>query len=189
MDLLIAFGVVATAVAGFLLGKKYSGSEVERAKLEQQLSEKTEELNAFHTKVNSHFEKTAELFNHVSDSYQSLYDHMATSSTQLCASQTFQSLPKASGEQLPNESLTMREAGTGEEVFDANHLYNAHSYRNQHAENDVEEPKLDDPKVVEIASVKEEPSADSDEHALDYAIKKKGVVNHNSLNMEGVKNS
>ena len=189
MDLLIAFGILATAVAGFLLGKKYSGGEVERAKLEQQLSEKTEELNAFHSKVNSHFEKTAELFNHVSDSYQSLYDHMATSSTQLCASQTFHSLPKSSDERLSSESATVKEAGNGEEVFDANHLYNAHSYRNQHAENDAEEATVDDPKVVEIASAKEDPSADFDAHALDYAIKEKGVVNHNSLDMDGVKNS
>ena len=193
MDLLIAFGIIAAGAAGFIFGKKFSGSEVERAKLEQQLSEKTEELNAFHSKVNSHFEKTAELFNHVSDSYQSLYDHMATSSTQLCASQTFQSLPKSSTEQLSADSTSVNsgsfESGKSEEVFDATQLYNAHSYRNQQAENDPEEEKIDDPKVVEIASAKGEAATDADAQALDYAIKKKGVINHNSLDMDGVKSS
>ncbi|MCF6193531.1 MAG: YhcB family protein [Kangiellaceae bacterium] len=193
MDLLIAFGIIAAGAAGFIFGKKFSGSEVERTKLEQQLSEKTQELNAFHSKVNSHFEKTAELFNHVSDSYQSLYDHMATSSTQLCASQTFQSLPKSSTEQLLADPSSVNngalESGNSEEVFDATHLYNAHSYRNQQAENDPEEAKLDDPKVVEIASAKEDSATDSDAQALDYAIKKKGVINHNSLDMDGVKSS
>jgi len=45
--------------------------------------------------------------------------------------------------------------------------------------------KLSDNKVVEIASAKEDSSA----QALDYAIKKEGVINHNSLDIDGVKNS
>jgi uncharacterized membrane-anchored protein YhcB (DUF1043 family) len=193
METLIAIGIIAAGIAGFLVGKKYSGNEIERAKLEEQLAEKTTELEAFHSKVNSHFEKTAELFNHVSDSYQSLYDHMATSSTQLCASQTFQSLPKSTNESTDgstdSERPTLQNGQKSEEVFDATQLYNAHDYRNQEAENDSEEKAIDDSKVIEIATAKEEPLSMSDSQALDYAIKEKGVVNHNSLDIEGVKNS
>lgn len=189
MEILIAIGILAAGAAGFVFGKKYSGNEIEKAKLEDALSKKTAELDAFHSKVNSHFEKTAELFNHVSDSYQSLYDHMATSSSQLCASQTFQSLPKSAETPVSAERPTLQDKVKSDEVFDATQLYNAHDYRNQQAENDSEEGRIEDPKVVEIATAKEEPLSMSDSQALDYAIKEKGVVNHNSLDVEGVKNS
>lgn len=190
MEFLIAFGIIAAAVGGFVLGKKFSSNEIEKTKLEQQLAVKTEELEAFHSKVNSHFEKTAELFNHVSDSYQSLYDHMATSSTQLCASQTFHSLPKSSSEEPAREdSIPAQSSIKNEALFDANHLYKAHDYRNQQAENDTEEVKVHDPKVVEIAKAKESSKSDLDAQALDYAIKDKGVINHNSLDIDGAKNS
>ncbi len=189
MEFLIAFGIIGAALGGYLLGKKFSSNEVEKAKLVQQLSDKTAELDAFHSKVNSHFEKTADLFNHVSDSYQSLYDHMATSSTQLCASQTFQALPKSSSEGFPDDSVSSPQSNSKEELFDANHLYKAHDYRNQQAENDAEDNKIDDPKIIEIAKAKENVMSDAEAQALDYAIKAKGVVNHNSLDIEGVKNS
>ncbi|MBV1908526.1 MAG: YhcB family protein [Kangiellaceae bacterium] len=189
MEILLSVGIVVAAAVGFFFGRNFSSNEVEKNRLEQQLKDKTAELETFHAKVNGHFEKTAELFNHVSDSYQSLYDHMATSSTQLCATQTFQSLPKSQEEQSIRENPTISQqsaqTAASEEVFDANHLYNAHDYRNQEQQEEPEEPTIDDNKVVEIASAKE----DSDAQALDYAIKEKGVINHNSLNIEGVKNS
>jgi len=191
MEILSAIGIIVAAVVGFLFGKKHSSSEVEKKRLEQELKEKTAELDTFHSKVNTHFEKTAELFNHVSDSYQSLYDHMAKSSTQLCASQTFQALPKNSESPEgtdPTATLSQASVNKNEdsELFDADHLYQAHEYRNHVAEELTDEKtKTTDNKVVEIASAKE----NHDAQALDYAIKKKGVLNHNSLDIEGVKNS
>jgi len=194
MEILSAVGIIVAAIAGFLFGKKHSSGEVEKNRLTQELKDKTAELDAFHSKVNTHFEKTAELFNHVSDSYQSLYDHMAKSSTQLCASQTFQVLPKSSGDEAnldpalaqDTENNTTSTEKADQEVFDADHLYQAHEYRNQESEEEKsEETKFNDNKVVEIASAKE----NNDAPALDYAIKAKGVINHNSLDVEGVKNS
>lgn len=188
MEILLSIGIIVAAAAGFFFGRNFSTSEVEKNRLEQELKEKTAELDAFHNKVNSHFEKTAELFNHVSDSYQSLYDHMAKSSTQLCATQTFQSLPKANEERqtASEESPVLTPPNSKQdEVFDADHLYNAHDYRNKDEINEVDEAALNDNKVVEIASAKEDSSA----QALDYAIKKEGVINHNSLDIDGVKNS
>lgn len=190
MEIFLTLGIVVAAAVGFLLGQKNSSSMAEKNRLEQALKEKSAELDAFHTKVNTHFEKTSELFNQVSDSYQSLYDHMAKSSTQLCASQTFQALPK--NNDLQNETSHTSAAQnltnnkTGDDLFDADQLYQAHEYRNQPEEGLTEEEKIAlDNKVVEIASAKENPDA----HALDYAIKEKGVINHNSLDIEGVKNS
>jgi uncharacterized membrane-anchored protein YhcB (DUF1043 family) len=189
MEILLSIGILVAAAAGFYFGRNYSTSELEKNRLQQQLNEKSAELDAFHNKVNSHFEKTAELFNHVSDSYQSLYDHMAKSSTQLCATQTFQSLPKNAAEQAKSdhESPILTPPSSKQEgVFDADHLYNAHDYRNQEEQNASEEEVVaDDNKVVEIGSAKEDTSA----QALDYAIKEDGVINHNSLDIDGVKNS
>ena len=185
MEILLTIGIIVAAAAGFFFGRNYSTNEVEKNRLEQELKEKSAELDAFHNKVNNHFEKTAELFNHVSDSYQSLYDHMAKSSTQLCASQTFQSLPKNNEERPVTAAPTITSEASKEEVFGADNLYNAHDYRNQEDQAETEEPSVDDNKVVEITSAID----DTDEQALDYAIKKDGVVNHNSLDIDGVKNS
>jgi len=188
MEILSAIAIVVAAAAGFIFGKKFSTNEVEKNRLEKELKDKSAELDAFHSKVNTHFEKTAELFNHVSDSYQSLYDHMAKSSTQLCASQTFQSLPKSeeTGEETAGNPVLKQNSEDGE-LFDANHLYKAHEYRNQ--ETGEEEAPLvennDDNKIVEITSLQD----DDGEPALDYAIKKDGVINHNSLDIDGVKSS
>lgn len=195
MEILAVVGIVVAAVVGFLFGQKNSSSEVEKNRLAQQLKEKTSELEAFHSKVNTHFEKTAELFNHVSDSYQSLYDHMAKSSNQLCASQTFQVLPKnseakieASAEPILKQKNDDNESS--DSLFNADQLYQAHEYRNQSTQDeeqqaDSEEKPAEDNNVVKIAQAKE----DQDAQALDYAIKAKGVINHNSLDVENVKNS
>jgi len=186
METVLTIGIIVAAVAGFFFGRSFSSNEVEKNRLEQQLKEKSAELEAFHSKVNNHFEKTAELFNHVSDSYQSLYDHMAKSSTQLCASQTFQSLPKSNEERPVQESPALtKNDDNQDDVFGADNLYNAHDYRNKETQEEESEPAINDNKVVEITSAIE----DSDEPALDYAVKEEGVINHNSLDIEGVKNS
>ncbi|MCW8997614.1 MAG: hypothetical protein OQK04_02705, partial [Kangiellaceae bacterium] len=126
-------------------------------------------------------------FNQVSDSYQSLYDHIASSSNQLCSAPSFQTLPKSEQDALESKQNPVHaNAGNSEHMFDANKLYNAHDYRNQ-AEEQVEEetPIVDSDKVVDIETAKE----DRNEPALDYAVKKDGVINHNSLDVDGVKTS
>jgi len=223
MEIITLIGFIAVAGIAFFVGQTFSTSQTEKKQLEEALKAKTEELEAFHSKVNNHFEKTAELFNHVSDSYQSLYDHMAQSSNQLCASPTFQALPTQSAHNTSQNTYqnsiqthpiskateTPQEVGpysklkrvSDKGVFDANRLYNAHDYRNkvEQEKEEVEESNVTEPnyssfagqhdkqdnKVVEINSAKE----DKDAPALDYAIKEDGVINHNSLDMEGVKNS
>ena len=210
MEIITLIGFIAVAGIAFFVGQNFSNSQTEKKQLEEALKAKTEELESFHSKVNNHFEKTAELFNHVSDSYQSLYDHMAQSSNQLCATPTFQALPTQAAQKgkqtqpISNATETSEEVGpysklkrvSDKGVFDANRLYNAHDYRNKVEQEKVEEPDVSEPnyssfaenqdnKVVEINSAKE----DKDAQALDYAIKEKGVINHNSLDAEGVKNS
>lgn len=200
MDIIVLIGLGVAGAVGFFVGRQFSPDSQQKQTLEAELKSKTAELEAFRSKVNTHFEKTAELFNHVSDSYQSLYDHMATSSNQLCASQTFQSLPKNSEQQNKSiadaatqysessPSTSTKTQSKDEELFDAEHLYKAHEYRNEDQAESENVDAVEENKVVDLASIKEE-SASNDAQALDYAIKKEGVVNHNSLDIENVKNS
>ncbi|TQV89800.1 YhcB family protein [Aliikangiella coralliicola] len=185
----IVLGIIAGAAGGFYFGRNFSGNANEKSRLETELKEKQSELDAFRNKVTNHFEKTAVLFNQVSDSYQSLYDHIAKSSTQLCSTATFQSLPQSTDEQIESKPNPVHKTNTdSENLFDANKLYNAHDYRNNTEElEETEKLNVDfqDDKVVDIESAKEEKS----EPALDYAIKEEGVINHNSLDIDGVKTS
>jgi len=191
-------GIIVAAAAGFYFGRSLSSDTQEKTRLESELKQKTEELEAFQNKVTNHFETTANLFNQVSDSYQSLYEHMAHSSNQLCATQTFQSLPSSAknslGNQPDNSPNPVHQANTdAADMFNADKLYNAHGYRNEEKESNdsiAEESAIGIPaeelnKVVDIESAKE----DKSEPALDYAVKEEGVVNHNSLDMNEVKSS
>jgi uncharacterized membrane-anchored protein YhcB (DUF1043 family) len=199
MEVIAVIGVLVAAVIGFYLGRNNSANAKGLASLEADLKEKQDELDAFRDKVSSHFEKTANLFNQVSDSYQSLYDHMANSSSQLCSTPSFQSLPKSqpSNEVETEESTSKtnnqhKSNSSAKELFDADKLYNAHGYRIDSVQVDQtpEEtatgyPPIVDNKVVDIETAKE----DKSEAALDYAIKDKGIVNHNSLDMDDAKSS
>ena len=187
---LILLGIAIAAGAGFFFGRKFSVGLGEQTRLEQELKASKEELEAFRNKVTTHFEKTADLFNHVSDSYQSLYDHMAKSSSQLCSSPSFQALPKNQEPEVSVKPHPQHKSNTDSSyLFDAKSLYNAHDYRNlavQPTEEVAEEKDTDTTsKVVDIESAKE----DRNEPALDYAIKADGVINHNSLDVDGVKSS
>ena len=182
----IILGIIIAGAIGFFAGRNFSSEAKDKARLEQEVQEKQAELDAFRNKVTSHFEKTADLFNQVSDSYQSLYDHIAKSSNQLCAAPSFQSLPKKEQEKLEPSKTTINREKKDDSLFDANKLYNAHDYRNHEEANEEETTeKLEDDKVVQFETAKE----DKSQPALDYAIKEKGVVNHNSLDIDGVKSS
>ncbi len=186
----VLIGIIAAAAFGFMFGRNFSSGEQEKSRLEAELKEKHEELEAFRSKVTHHFEKTADLFNHVSDSYQSLYDHMASGSSQLCATPTFQALPQGEGDAIDSTINPAHKTNQDEaNLFDAKSLYNAHDYRNQAEEEEqesVEEPVITDTAdIVDLEAAKE----DRNEPALDYAVKKDGVINHNSLDVDGVKTS
>ena len=139
-------------------------------------STEQEELNNLKNNVNGHFEKTAVLFNEVSESYQALYDHMAKSANLLCATDTFQSLPNQA-EKADLAKLGEKASGKPQlsPVFDANQLYNAHDYLNDSVENDddalPEAPAEEQAVVVDIETTK-----DGVKPARDYAITNEQAV-------------
>ncbi len=75
----LGFGV---ALAYFLLPR---GSRIQE--LEQELETSKASLNEYRGKVSQHFQKTAELFDDMTDRYRAVYQHMATSAQALCEDQ------------------------------------------------------------------------------------------------------
>ncbi len=53
--------------------------------LEEELSKAQGDLAAYRGKVSQHFEKTAELFEDMTERYRAVYKHMASSAQELCA--------------------------------------------------------------------------------------------------------
>lgn len=53
-------------------------------KLEEELDAAKTEHSAYRGKVNQHFQKTAELFEEMTDKYRAVYQHMAASAQTLC---------------------------------------------------------------------------------------------------------
>ena len=72
----LGFGV---ALAYFLLPR---GNRIRE--LEQELEASKANLNEYRGKVSQHFQKTAELFDDMTDRYRAVYQHMAASAQALC---------------------------------------------------------------------------------------------------------
>lgn len=79
-----------TAITSFIIGvgvkTLLNRTNKREEKLKSELSDTKEKLNSFQSDVNTHFEKTANLFNKLSVQYKELYEHLDTSSKKLCDS-------------------------------------------------------------------------------------------------------
>ncbi len=185
--------IVATAVIAYTMGKNQAPSKRKIDELENLVVEKDNELQQYRQKVNHHFEKTANLFGKVTEDYQALYQFMAQSSEHLVGAQPF----KNAMEHKPATGQIETEF-KGEDTFSSEQFYRAHEYRNRDESDNTSESvdKEHDDTVREAQKDSKEYSADiihldksneSEDRPLDYAIKEKGVINHNSLNMDNVK--
>lgn len=70
---------------GFLLAYLLLPRGQRTRELEERLQATQAELDAYRAKVNQHFQKTAELFEDMTDRYRAVYQHMASSAQALCA--------------------------------------------------------------------------------------------------------
>lgn len=103
----LIFGAVAM-VAGLLLGMlltglvgRFFGSNAEAGR---QAKQAQEALDSYKADVTAHFEKTAELFGNLTDSYRAVYEHMAASAQGLCDTDEVRQRIAASAPQaLPRE--------------------------------------------------------------------------------------
>lgn len=77
--------IVLAAALGFGLGLLRSRSSGKVAEMQRERDTAREELGNYRREVDAHFERTAELFDKVTDDYRNLYDHLAVSARQLGA--------------------------------------------------------------------------------------------------------
>ncbi|MFU8896109.1 MAG: YhcB family protein, partial [Gammaproteobacteria bacterium] len=70
---------------GFSIGKFWPGSAKKMAELERERDVARQDLQAYREDVNSHFARTAELFDKVTADYRGLYEHLAVGARQLGA--------------------------------------------------------------------------------------------------------
>ncbi|MCK8515688.1 DUF1043 family protein [Methylonatrum kenyense] len=75
--------VIAAAIAAFVIGRYTAPGSARVRELEEQRDESSRELRFYREQVNSHFQTTAQLFNDVTASYRSLYEHLADGSEKL----------------------------------------------------------------------------------------------------------
>lgn len=75
--------LVVGGIIGFLFGRSGAGNS-RQAELAEQLETTRNELESYKTDVANHFEKTAELVNNLTNSYQDVHQHLAGGAQNLC---------------------------------------------------------------------------------------------------------
>lgn len=76
--LFIAIGVIIGAALSKILNRGPSATE-----LQQKLEESQEQLNKYQKDVDSHFQKTAELVNNLTESYRAVHEHLSQGAQKL----------------------------------------------------------------------------------------------------------
>ena len=86
---LILAGMLAVGVlVGFFVGRSKGDTSAPRVKeLEDSLTQAEQDMQQYRGQVTGHFEKTATLFNQLTNDYREVYEHLANSSEQLCGDQ------------------------------------------------------------------------------------------------------
>ena len=96
---------------GAVIGRNISAGVKKSKHLNMELEKSRDEMNAYRNKVESHFEKSANLINTMTASYSSLYEHLATSSQELCDTEAI----KLAGATVPPHLLPISEQESGSE--------------------------------------------------------------------------
>ena len=103
-------GVAAGFTVGVIIGFRYLSNKPRLAELEQQIEAAKAEQADYKQQVTTHFAKTAELFQNMTDSYRNVYQHLAEGSNQLCSD-----IPQAPQLDLP-DSATLADLGQSTSV-------------------------------------------------------------------------
>lgn len=81
---IIVVGLIVFAGMGIFIGTRISSDKRRIKELEGELVDARKDLEAYRSKVNSHFKKTSELFTQMTSSYKAVYLHLAEGSQELC---------------------------------------------------------------------------------------------------------
>jgi uncharacterized membrane-anchored protein YhcB (DUF1043 family) len=168
--ILILLGLIASAVAGFLLGRQTSHHRQETQSLKAELEKQRQELAEYRQSVNQHFEKTASLFTSMAGSYRDLYDHLSESYSRLADAPAQRLLPDYPGALLEGRSRPVApEAASGAAEEEDSGLET--TARNTPVSDDDEHMMGDAPHIPEHVEMEESPerpvTARRDEPAAD----------------------
>lgn len=98
VSLLIGFSL------GLIFSRLFPAGKEEKIALEEKLKEKEEELAKYQSDVSTHFAKTADLVNNLTDSYKAVHQHLASGVQNLC--------PENTGERLVHTPAPQLESNT-----------------------------------------------------------------------------
>ena len=199
MDILIGFLMVIIAVAGFFAGRYFAPNQQEINDLNNQLADKDAEHQKYREQVAEHIAGSALKFNKITQEYRELYEHLATGAHDLCerraiprelstthvnilAVESPSSAPQLESDTSESSEPTVvdvSKAGlspisqTNQAILDE-HISNKDSTK-------------DSADIINLDEQRVEPTDEDLSPAKDYAVKEKGVINHNSLNRDDVK--
>ncbi len=199
MDILIGFLMVIIAIAGFFAGRYFAPNQQEINDLNNQLAEKDAEHQKYREQVAEHVAGSARKFNKITQEYRELYEHLATGAHDLCerraiprelstthvnilAVESPSSAPQLESDTSETSEPTVvdvSKAGlspisqTNQAILDE-HISNKDSAK-------------DSADIINLDEQRVEPTDEDLSPAKDYAVKEKGVINHNSLNRDDVK--
>lgn len=195
MDIWIGLLLIAVAVAGFFAGRIFAPNQQEIKDLTNQLAEKEQAHQEYREQVAEHMAGSARKFSKVTQEYRELYEHLATGAQDLCERR---SIPRELStshvnilavESPATEPKLEAAADVGEPT-----LVDVSS-TNLSPISDVDQAILDEhnssqesAEVIDLDTQRTETTEEESEAApaKDYAVKEKGVINHNSLNRDDV---
>lgn len=80
----IALAMIIGVVGGFFIGRLTSSNHRQKLRLEAELKEVKTKLAQHHAQVTEHFTKTASLIQQMTESYQTVFQHLADGADTLC---------------------------------------------------------------------------------------------------------
>jgi uncharacterized membrane-anchored protein YhcB (DUF1043 family) len=103
---LTAIGCLAVGIIiGVVFTSRLNTSPARVQELENQIRTLKESHNSYRDNVSDHFSMTAELFQHMTESYKEVYQHLATGAQELCSHEVASKLlPARSDSVFDNDS-------------------------------------------------------------------------------------
>lgn len=110
MDWLVGIGALAVGmVIGVLIAGRLNASPSRIRQLENEIRQLKDNHSEYRNSVSDHFSMTAELVQHMTESYRDVYQHLASGAQDLCSSDVANKL-------LPTESDAVFEPQNTEEA-------------------------------------------------------------------------
>lgn len=86
--LILASMLAVGILIGYFMGRSKGDTSAPKVQeLEDGIAQATQEMQDYRGQVTNHFEKTANLFNQLTNDYREVYEHLANSSEKLCGDQ------------------------------------------------------------------------------------------------------